>query len=164
MARDISWVAWPALWPSSYSMGRKSWLYVAKISTSLGNSSERNVRIRLFLRRRKHHYILVDYTFGFMSLASRSILTEAICPVKYLAYLRKMTRYNPTRGGKKAYFGEAFALGKMEANLSTFRPVPFSCSFTHLLQDRPRHDTTQDSPRRCGHGTPKGLRRCSSTL
>lgn len=30
--------------------------------------------------------------------------TDCLClTVKYLAYLRKMTRYNPTRGGKLQY-------------------------------------------------------------
>ena len=29
-ARDISWVAWPALWPSNCSADRRSWLYDAR--------------------------------------------------------------------------------------------------------------------------------------
>lgn len=48
-------------------------------STSLASSSEQNVRLQLLV-------------------SSNAILME-LSSVKYHAYLRKMTRYNPTRGG-----------------------------------------------------------------
>lgn len=45
------------------------------------------------------HYDLNGHFWSNRSIVGGTLLTQAILLVNYLAYLRKMTRYNPTRGG-----------------------------------------------------------------
>jgi len=49
MAKDIFWVAWLALWPSSCSTVRRSWSSAAKPSTYPANSFVQSVRIHPIL-------------------------------------------------------------------------------------------------------------------
>jgi len=95
MARVTSLDVWPVPWLSSSSMDRRSLLCDAKPSTSLESSSVRSVRKSThnprMNRGRTHRWTTWVTLWAFTDL---DWIT-----VKYHAYLRKMTRYNPTRGG-----------------------------------------------------------------
>jgi ribosomal protein uL13 len=84
-ARDTCSVVLPAQSRSNCSMARRSLWCEPKPSTSLANSSVRSVRLPL-----QRSTIEKDFPETNMIL---------LCTVKYHAYLRKITRYNPTRGG-----------------------------------------------------------------
>jgi hypothetical protein len=79
--------------------------------------------------------------------------------VKYHAYLRKMTRYNPTRGGK--IISPRFDVGWC---LIFYRSFPFPCSLQNLLQDRPWHDSPQDRSRCRRYGETQGFRGRPTTI
>lgn len=84
--------------------------------------------------------------------------------VKYLAYLRKMTRYNPTRGG--ALYPSSQATCGLQDDILTWLPraLPLPRSFPYLLQDCPWYDTSQNCSRGRRNGTSEGLRRCPTTI
>jgi hypothetical protein len=64
--------------------------------------------------------------------------------VKYHAYLRKATRFNPTRGGESISHNR---LSHGHAILTVHRSLPLPRPVAYLLQGRPRHDSPQDRPR-----------------
>jgi hypothetical protein len=65
--------------------------------------------------------------------------------VKYSAFMRKQTRYNPTRGGT---FSVAIGWPTTHLNLADLlRTLPLPCSLQDVLANRPRHDSPQDRPR-----------------
>ena len=82
--------------------------------------------------------------------------------VKYHAYLRKMTRYNPTRGGKLSLCcdNDTWRYPRLIDN----RSLPFPCPIKNLLQDRPWHDSPQDRPRCRCYGKTQGFRGCPTTI
>ena len=96
MAKATYWVVWQVSLPSSCSMARRSWWSAARRSTSPANSSAQNVRYTLAQDR---ICWLQEAPIPRLPVSEASKLTWRRPLVKYLAYLRKMTRYNPTRGG-----------------------------------------------------------------
>lgn len=96
MARDISLVVWLVPLLSNCSTAKKSSLYDVRPWTFLGNSSVLSVRFYtsfiIILCWNRKIYIFKN------PCELNADLDEWI--VKYHAYLRKMTRYNPTRGGE----------------------------------------------------------------
>ena len=158
MAKDISWAAWPVLWPSSCSQDRRLSSFAAKPSISLAASSEPNVRptpSTLFQARRQTCNCRLPSSCLPNLMADRLRNT-----VKYLAYLRKMTRYNPTRGGT---LPSIFDCGGCKRHASRHRLIGYSrtvslpCSIPYLLQSRPGYDPTQDRPWCGSHGASEGF-------
>ena len=94
MARAICSVALPAPWLSNSLKARRSLLCDVKPSTSLESSSVRSVRYTP----ESTPVIELEEEDSIGVFGMRTDLGSII--VKYHAYLRKMTRYNPTRGGK----------------------------------------------------------------
>lgn len=88
-----------ALLQSSCSTARRSSLYDVRPWTSLESSSVRSVRFYLYLKLRWNWrwWIWCRIWMECMKLWKTDSISII---VKYHAYLRKMTRYNPTRGGK----------------------------------------------------------------
>jgi hypothetical protein len=102
-ARATSLVASPVSWPSSSSTVRRSLWSAPRPSTSLASSSALSVRflppcsttgLDPILVRPRHE------TLERLDALRRHDHTDTVPAVKYAAHLRKITRYNPTRGGE----------------------------------------------------------------
>jgi hypothetical protein len=92
-------------------------------------------------------------------------MTDSISStVKYHAYLRKMTRYNPTRGGMISIPASQLSVCARKTRLTHSRSFPFPCSVKNLLQDRPWHDSPQDRPWCRCYGETQGFRGCPTAI
>jgi hypothetical protein len=69
--------------------------------------------------------------------------------VKYSAFMRKQTRYNPTRGGAYFYLPHSIQIETRHswALLTLNRTLPLPRPLQDVLANRPRHDSPQDRPR-----------------
>ncbi len=140
-ARATFWAASPASLPSSSSTARRSLSSAARPSTSLASSSALSVRLPPSTSR-SDWTRLAPTSRSDRWTESHETETDSRT-VKYHAYLRKMTRYNPTRGGES----DPDRLGRRRALLLTAdRSLPLPRSLPNLLQGRPWHDPPQDRP------------------
>ena len=78
--------------------------------------------------------------------------------MKYQAFLRKATRYNPTRGGKRCHL---YLVSRAKQGSRSF---PFPCSIPHFLPNRSWHDAAQNLAWRCCYATPKSFRRHPTSI
>jgi hypothetical protein len=121
-------------------MGRRLLLFVVKPSTSLESSSAQNVC---------HVHVTIAPTGHVDSKRQLSVskTTHSILTIRQIH--SQVPSLPPKNHSIQSY---------------PRRSLPFPCPLPNLLQDRSRHDTTQDCSWSCGNGEVEGLRRNPTTI